>query len=131
MGRIGSGSPRRISRRSLGDSGGSCAADRKPVGAAGTDFSAITAARDQNSTRIRSRASANARGGITQLSCSENLEVEASVARYSNTLPHVRPVVPEQNCLGSTLEVLRRGPDEDLVDFHRGRSLDGVMTTTF
>ena len=31
------------------------------------------------------------------LSCSENLEVEASVTRYSNTLLHVRPVVPEHN----------------------------------
>jgi hypothetical protein len=25
-----------------------------------------------------------------------------------------------------TLEILRRGPDDNLVDFHRGRLLDGV-----
>jgi hypothetical protein len=42
-------------------------------------------------------ASTTAMDGITWLSCTENLEVEASVTRYSNILPHVRPIFPEHN----------------------------------
>src|SRR5262249_45261304 len=32
--------------------------------------------------------------------------------------------------LGSPLELLRRGPDDDLVDLHFGRLLDGVRDCT-
>jgi hypothetical protein len=42
-------------------------------------------------------ASATDRDGINWLSCSENLGVEASVTRYSKTMPHVRPIIPEHN----------------------------------
>ena len=42
-------------------------------------------------------ASTTDRDGINWLSCSENLEVEASVTRYSKTLPHVRRIIPEHS----------------------------------